>query len=301
MRRLAERQHGVVSREQARALSGSDAWVRRRLASPDWELVSRRVLRLVGTVETFEQRCIVAALDAGHDAVVQGAAAAHLWGLPGFEDAPVEVTRRRRRARRPTGDLPVHEPRLVPPHHRTTHHGVPVTTVERTVFDLCGSIREGRAERALDNALARRLTTLPALRATGQELCRRGRPGSALFRRLLADRGVDFRPVESGLEAAFLELLVSGGLPVPERQVDLGGTGWVGRVDFYFRDARLVVEVDSERFHTAALDAAADRSRDAALRAAGFEVVRVTEDEIRNRPGVAARRVGQALAARRAA
>jgi very-short-patch-repair endonuclease len=300
LRLRAEQQHGVVSREKARHAGCTDAFVRRRLRSADWESVTPRVLRLVGTAETFERRCLVAVLDAGHDAVVCGPAAAQLWALPGFDGEEIHVTRQRRRARRRTDPVPAHEPMLVPPNHRTTRDAVPVTTVERTLFDLMAAVHERRAERALDNALARKLTTLRALRSIGEELCKRGRPGSALFRRLLSDRGVDFRPVESGLEAAFLELLRGAGVPEPERQVDLGGNEWIGRVDFYFRVARLVVEIDSERFHTAALDAAADRRRDEFLRAAGFEVLRITEEEIRNRPSVVVARVEAAWAARAA-
>jgi very-short-patch-repair endonuclease len=298
LRELARRQHGVVSRRQAAAAGCSRAHLGQRLIS-DWELVTPRVLRLVGTTETFEQRCMAGVLDAGHEAVVQGPAAARIWGLPGFDREEVEVTRRRRRARRSTDPVPAHEPRSLPPHHRTVHRGVPVTTVERTVFDLMSAVRPGRAERALDNALARRLTTLRALRAVGKELCRKGRTGSALYRRLLAERGVDFRPLESGLEATFLVLVKAAGLPEPERQVDLGGSdGWIGRVDFYVRAALLILEVDSEWFHSAVLDVAADARRDGAFEAAGFEVLRITEDEIRNRPSAAVSRLRAVLAQR---
>jgi very-short-patch-repair endonuclease len=300
LRRLAEAQRGVVSREQAGQVGCTDAFVRRRLGSADWELVTPRVLRLVGTADTFEQRCLIAVLDAGHEAVVCGEAAARLWALPGFDGDAIEVTRRRRRARRRTDPVPAHEPMLVPLHHRAIKDGVPVTTVERTLFDLMSAVRAGRAERALDNALARKLTTLRALRSIGEELCKKGRPGSALFRRLLADRGVHFRPVESGLEAAFLELLRAAGLPEPERQVDLGGAEWIGRVDFFVREARLIIEVDSDRHHTSTLDVAADRRRDDAFRAAGFGVLRITEDEIRNRPAHAVARYKAALAERAA-
>jgi very-short-patch-repair endonuclease len=300
LRQLARQQHGAVSRQQAAAIGCRRAHVMQRLVS-EWELATPRVMRLVGTPETFERRCMVAVLDAGHEAVVRGPAAARIWGLPGFDDDALEVTRQRRRARRSTGPLPVHEPRLVPPHHRTVHGGVPVTTVERTVFDLMSAVRPGRAERALDNALARKLTTVAALRSIGKELCRKGRTGSALFRRLLADRGVDFRPMESGLEAIFLGLVKDAGLAEPERQVDLGGPdGWIGRVDFYVRKALLILEVDSELFHTSALDTAHDRRRDDAFRVAGFEVLRMTEDEIRNRPSAALSRLRAVLEQRAA-
>jgi len=298
LRSLAMSQHGALSRRQATEL-GADRWfVERRLRAGTWSLGTPRVLVLAGTPTTFDQRCVVAVLDGGHGAVVRGQAAARIWGLPGFSHAVVEVTRRRRRARRRTDPVASSEPRLLGPHHCTIHGGVPVTTVERTLFDLMGAVREGRAERTLDNALSRRLTTLPALQSIAAELCRKGREGSALFRQLLADRGVDFRPVESDLEATFLAALRDAGVPEPERQVDLGGDRWIGRVDFYFRNARLIVEVDSEWLHTAVLDVAADRRRDDALRAAGFEIVRITEDDIRGDAFVAARRVRRALAQR---
>ncbi|MGI9119141.1 MAG: hypothetical protein ACR2G7_03250 [Acidimicrobiales bacterium] len=100
---------------------------------------------------------MAAVLDAGGGAVVSRLAAAHLWGLPGFEPGPVDVTRARRRARRPSSLANLHEPRYLPEHHRREVEGVPVTTVARTVFDLAGCVYPKRAERALDNALSHKL------------------------------------------------------------------------------------------------------------------------------------------------
>jgi very-short-patch-repair endonuclease len=300
LRQLAGSQHGVVARAQAAALGFADVHLRRRVTAGAWEVATPRVLRMAGSQRSFEKRCVIAVLDAGHAAVVRGAAAARLWGLPGFDDPVIEVTRMRRRSRRGTRPITASEPRLLPPHHRTVHRDVPVTTAERTIFDLMGAVPAGRAERALDNALARKLTTVRALRSIGEELCRKGRPGSKLFRKLLADRGVDFRPTESGLEDAFLTLVRHAGLPEPENQVELGGEEWIGRVDFYFRDARLVVEVDSDLFHAEALDAAADRRRDEAFRGAGFAVVRITEEDLRERPSLVGSRVMVALQQRAA-
>jgi very-short-patch-repair endonuclease len=68
----------------------------------------------------------------------------------------------------------------------------------------------------------------------------------------------------------------------------------------YFRDARLVVEVDSDLFHAEALDAAADRRRDEAFRGAGFAVVRITEEDLRERPSLVGSRVMVALQQRAA-
>ncbi len=79
-----------------------------------------------------------------------------------------------------------------------------------------------------------------------------------------------------------------------DRQVELGGERWLGRVDFKDRRLPLVVEVQSERYHTALLDQQADEDRLAALRAAGFVVVPVQDTDVWSRPAEVARRVGRA-------
>ena len=53
-----------------------------------------------------------------------------------------------------------------------------MTTVARTVFDLAGIVHPLRAERALDNALSRRLCTYGQLVGVHADLARR-RAGAA--------------------------------------------------------------------------------------------------------------------------
>ncbi len=130
---------------------------------------------------------------------------------------------------------------------------------------------------------------------------KRGRPGTKTMRALLDERLIGYRPPDSGLEARLIAVLVDAGLPAPERQVELGGTEWIGRVDLYYRAERLVVEVDSDRHHTPKLDVVADERRDRALREGGFEVVRVLESDIDHCAAVAVQKVEHALRARRAA
>lgn len=152
-----------------------------------------------------------------------------------------------------------------------------MTSVARTLFDLAGRLHPGRTERALDNALSHRLVELEAIRRMTIELARHGRTGSRLMRELLVARGASYIPMGSGLEARFYVELTAAGLPLPEHQVDLGGEAWIGRVDFYYPDVRLVVEVDSDRHHTSLLDRAADARRDVALGTVGCRVLRIPE------------------------
>lgn len=296
MRRLAERQHGVVTRSQVRDLATSREALRARIGSPGWVETTPLVLTMAGAPLSFHRRCMIAVLDAGPGALVSHVTAAALWDLPGFGPSRIHVSRLRARSGRTAASAELHEPRLLPQHHGTTVHGVPVTTVARTLFDLAGDVYPARAERALDNALAHRMVSLEVLRATTIELLERGRTGSALMRRLLTDRGAGYIPPASGLEARFLALLAGAGVELPEGQVDLGDEIWVGRVDFFWRAARLVVEIDSDRYHTSALDRESDARRDTALRAAGFRVLRITEHRLREQPAEVVALVCAALA-----
>jgi very-short-patch-repair endonuclease len=60
----------------------------------------------------------------------------------------------------------------------------------------------------------------------------------------------------------------------PERQVPMSDhTGWIMNVDFLWRAARLVLEVDST-WHDGPLDRTMDREQQLRLEAAGWEVWR---------------------------
>jgi very-short-patch-repair endonuclease len=286
LRVLAERQHGVIARRQARALGASSEHLRRRIESPDWEAVSWRVLRLVGTQRTFRQRCMAAVLDAGPGAVVSYEPAATLGRLPGFWPGPMHVSRLTGRS-----PLAVVHRIGVPESHTGTIEGIPVTRPARTIFDLAAVLHPHRTERALDNALAHRLTTVRALRQVTEDLATQGRPGSALMRRLLAGRDGSYAAPESSLEARFESLVRRAGLPPLVRQREVGGDDWVGRVDYLDPDRRLIVEIDSDAHHTSLLDQAADARRDGALRRAGYAVVRLKEHEVWHQPEEVVRRL----------
>lgn len=285
LRALAERQHGVIARRQARALGASSEHLRRRVESPDWEALTSRVLWLVGARRTFRQRCMAAALDLGAGAAVSHESAAALWRLPGFPTGAMHVSRASGRSSLAT----VHRTQ-VPESHVRLFEAIPVTSPARTIFDLAGVLHPKRAERALDNALGRRLTTVPALRLVTEELAQQGRPGSALMRRLLADRAASYRAPESNLEARFESILEDAGVAVPLRQKEVGGADWIGRVDYLDPARKVVVEIDSDLHHSALLDAEGDAQRDVALAEAGYTVLRISEHDLWRRPEDVVRR-----------
>ena len=284
MRRLAEQQHGLISREQALSLGMSSDQIGARLRRGTWDRVARNVYRIPGSVPTWEQRVLAAVWAAGAGAAASRQTAAALWKLAGFERSPVEVTQPRGPSSRyPTPGL--HASRLLPAHQIRMVQAIPTTSVERTLLDLCGCIRPGRAERALDNALAMELTTVQRIGLMLAETGARGRTGTALLRGLLSVRCDDYVPPASELEALVEAVLEGAGLPLPERQQWVGGTtAPTGRVDCIYRPARVVIEADSRRHHSSWLDVQADHRRDLVLMAAGYRIVRVNWHQLIGEP-----------------
>lgn len=163
--------------------------------------------------------------------------------------------------------------------------GIPVTSVARTLLDLGAVVHPGRVERAVDTALARKLVTYDELAEVLRDLAASGRPGVRALRAALAGRSPTEAPPESELERRFRDLLRRHGLPQPERQVVLGGKEEIaGRVDCWFPQARLVVELDGRAYHSAVLDRLEDGRRDLVLLRSGRRVLRLSWQHVVERP-----------------
>jgi len=236
------------------------------------------VLRRTGAAADVEEPLMAAVLHHGDDALASHAAAAWLWGLPGFGPEHTDVVR----ARRLVGGSRPHRPRFDLERYRTVVRGVPVTTLPLTLLHLAGApdVGYGRLSRVVGTVLGRAPSLLPALDATVAELARSGRPGIRLLRTVLAEQGRAEVPL-TGLERRFERILRDAGEPPMERQVDLGGHSWIGRVDYLDRQLLLVTEIDSITFHSSRADQLRDRERDERLLAAGYrKVVRIPEEWI---------------------
>ncbi|HUF84910.1 MAG TPA: DUF559 domain-containing protein, partial [Acidimicrobiia bacterium] len=113
------------------------------------------------------------------------------------------------------------------------------------------------------------------------DLGKRGRTGTTVMRELLAERGPDYIPPDSGLEGRFHDILIRDGQRPMRRQVDVGGGNkWLGRVDFVDQDVPLIVQIDSELYHSALIDREEDDRQTRALEEAGFEVLRFTDFQV---------------------
>jgi len=294
LRELAATQHGVVSLEQMAAL-GYDGDQRRRLVDgARWVDLGSRAVGLVGAPPSAGRTASIAVLSAGAGAALGGESACAWWGMPTTLLEPVQVVRWRHRSERPPVGAQRHEPKLLPEHHVVVLEGVRTVVPARAIFELAGSRRGGaklpwwvaRVARLVDVAWAMRLVSGITLHAMFEELAKRGRPGSATMRAVLADRGVDYVPPASGLESRVVQLLERAGLPPLRRQVDVGGDRWIGRVDFRDPEVPFVLEVQSERFHASLIDQQLDGRRIEALTAAGYVVREVTDVDVWHRPHV---------------
>lgn len=281
---LAARQHSVIGREQALAQGMTVGQLGARVRRGKLEIAARGVYRVPGSVPTWEQRLLAAVLATGSDAAASRRSAAALWRIPGFRPGPVEVTQARgASARNPRPGL--HQSRYLPPEQVRVVDSIPTTSPERTILDLCGCVHRMRAERALDNSLAMDLTNVQQLGLMLACTGARGRPGTALLRRLLAVRTADYVPPASELEALVLAVTEAAGVERPDRQAWIGGTrAPVGRVDFVYRAARVVIEADSRRHHSSWLDVQADHRRDLLLAAAGWRIIRVNWHQLVEEP-----------------
>jgi hypothetical protein len=211
-----------------------------------------------------------------------GAAGSHrsagvVHELDGISAVGVEITCRRRR-RSPAEWLLVHE--SVAPFG--VHHvdGIPVTPVARTLIDLSSFIPKTHLERALEDSLRRRLTSIPSLKmALLQERGRRRAAGA--LRELILARDPNASPTDSELEVRVLQALAEAGLPPPERQHRVSGpSGFKARLDFAYPEAKIAIEADSYRWHTGRSAFVRDRGRLSVLASLEWRVVLVTWDDL---------------------
>jgi very-short-patch-repair endonuclease len=215
-----------------------------------------------------EGHWMAAVLAFGPEAVLSHASAAALWDLRRSSAGVVDVTvpgpggRARRRGIR------LHRSVTLTDDQRTIHHGIPVTTIARTLIDLADRYDRRTAERATDQAEVLTLFDLIKIRAAIE--ANPGRRGAAVMRRLLDEYEIGVGLTESELEDEFLRLCARYRIPRPDLQERLGP----GRVDFIWRDQRLVVEVDSWRWHGGRNKWESDQRRDIRLQRDGFRVAR---------------------------
>jgi putative AbiEi antitoxin of type IV toxin-antitoxin system/uncharacterized protein DUF559 len=288
---LASQQHGVVSARQLRALGLSSQAVYRRLQK-------RRLIRVhpcvyaVGHLGLSPRwRDFAAVLACGPDALLSHRSAADLWGIRRTRSARIEVTAPRGR-KGPAG-ITVHRSRVIHPEDRTAVDAITVTSVARTLVDLADVVSLPALERAINKAELLGLFDLAALERTLERLP--NRRGRGPLRRALSLFLPSAAFTRSKGERDFIRLCAKHGLPQPSANLAIAGE----EVDLIWTDARVIVEIDGRAVHGTTRAFHEDRRRDRALATRGFQVVRVTEQDLHDDAALAAEMM--ALRARRLA
>ena len=282
--RLASRQASTFARAQAHVVGFTDSSIKRRLRSGRWERVHPGVYRLAGVASSWAGEVWAGLLAAGPLAVVTHETALGLHGSSHVPPRPVTVTVPHGGHARLDGVF-VHQIDDLQPHHVVDLEGLPVSSAARAVVEGAATLGRRQLGRVLDDLVFDRRTSYPQVSICLAEVARRGKPGVAKLGFVLDERYDGAVPPGSQLERAMLEALHDAGLPPPQRQVALPGTGEIdGLVDAAYPDCRIILEADGRRWHTRVSDLARDHARDAQAARAGWQTLRFLYETIVHDP-----------------
>ncbi len=221
-------------------------------ANPPWE----------GTLVAAVKAC-------GPNAVLSHWSAGELWKIVDRLGRLPDVTVIGSGTRRHRG-IRVHRAATIPLEHRRIEHGIPVTSVAWTLLDLAATLKSLRRLRAaIRRAIGLGIVTLGQL-ALLLAQCP-GRRGAGRLRAAIARGAI---PTNSDKESQVFDLIVAGGFVPPDvnKPLIIGGRRIVP--DFRWPEARLVLELDSDAWHSDPLARADDAERQAVLEAHGETVLR---------------------------
>jgi very-short-patch-repair endonuclease len=222
---------------------------------------------------------MAAALWSAPDGLVSHATAAALWGFEGIVTDEIDVTVSARRRLR-SHHVRVHRVGDLLPADVARRGPIAVTSALRTAIDLAGVVDADVLEVAIESALRRRLFSVGQLRWRSEALMGTGRPGTRRLRDLLERR--DVGRSDSGWEVRTAQILVAAGFPSPARQHPIRVNGKViARADLAYPDARLILEYDSDEWHSGVTRRHQDAQRRNRLRALGWTVLEVTPVTLR--------------------
>jgi very-short-patch-repair endonuclease len=278
---LATDQHGIVSLSQLRGLGFSESAVHKRIAAGRLHQLHQGVYAVGHAAATPERRFLAAVIACGPRALLSHRSAAALWGLREDRRASIDVTAPNRRGRTPLG-IGAHRDRSLTAADRAQLHGIPCTTVERTLLDFAAVAPIWELRKAISEAEVLRILDHDAVRGLVKR--NRGRRGVARLRMLLDEIHPLTKRTRSEMEQRFLSMCVRAGLPQPEVNVSLQIDGRCVKPDFLWRDAHLVVEADSRRYHDTDSAFQGDRRREQRLLLAGWRVARCTWEQVEREP-----------------
>jgi very-short-patch-repair endonuclease len=284
---LARRQLGVVTFAQLIDAQIGRGVIAGRLAN-GWLHHRHRGVYLVGSpVPQPGATELAAVLACGDGALISGRSAAGLRGLARPRES-VDVTVIGRHCR-PRPGIEVTCVGQLDPRDRADVTGIPATAPARMLIDFAATATADELEAALSEARAQRLVTDAQIEAALDRA--RNRRGVARMRAILRAES-ESGYTRSKAERLMKRLLRDARLPQPVCNQPVGRYS----ADFLWAEQRLVVEVDSFKFHGHRGAFERDRRKDQALQIAGYRVIRVTWRQLNQEPLAVIAAIAAALA-----
>jgi very-short-patch-repair endonuclease len=292
--RLASERAGIFSGRDAVSLGVSRDRLRKLLAQGVIERLHPDVYRMTAVAPSARQRLHAALLWAGESAAAAGRSAAVLYRLEGVRATTPEIVLPPNiRGRLAEARVYHADPRSL---MVRTVDGIRVTGVEATIVRLGSILDEQAFEIACEDARRRHLTSVPAIDAYLDRFGKRGRPGTAATRRLLAQLD-PVHAARSTLEVMTRRLLVEHGIVDFVRELPLEWNGRTYRYDFAFPRQRVVLETNGRRWHDDAADFEHDHEKWSVPARHGYRLVFATWRKVTRTPVQMLRELTTAIAA----
>jgi very-short-patch-repair endonuclease len=277
--------HGIIADDQLRAVGITVAQRERLVEQGVLIALHRGVYRARSTPLTLEGRCLAICL-ADARAVITGAAAGRLWGvrrMPTDHTIDVRVPHAAQTLSAP--DVRLRRCNVLDPVDVVERaDGIRLVSPPRLAFDLAETLPDLDLESVIEQILDRQWCTVRTLHETGRRLCHPARPGSSRFARVLGARPAWLKPVDSHLELRLYDALRVAGVNGIERQYELAlPGGWTIHPDLAVPRLSWAIEIDHVTWHGGRIDAQRDKRNDRQARMIGWQVDRVTDDDLEHR------------------
>lgn len=290
----ANRQHGIVTRDQLRVLGLNDWAISDRIASGYLQPVFRGTFAVGHQVIGRKGWLLAGVLACDEGTVLSHGSAAELLGLwdkalPVVHVIPPDWSGRK------LSRIRWHRVRPPFPDEIKTIDGIPCTNISRTIVDMAGESGWGRLRGLVEQAAILRKLDVDEI---DRVLSRGRRRGAPRLRSILSgwrNTGEPRPRLRSRLEARLFPLLIEEGLPVPRTNVRLKLDGQTFEIDLLWERERLAIETDGEETHGTAAAFQRDRRRDQILLAAGYRTARITWEQVRDEPNAVLERITRML------
>ncbi len=264
------------------------------LRGPAYRQLFRDVYVAADLHDSIELRCDGLTLVLPKSIAFSHHTAASLFGLPVPDEDCIHVTATdpRHVPRKRLGLIP-HE--SIGESEIRLWNGRRTATPERTWLDLAHPLDRDDLVILGDAMLRRELTSTAALaEAVARSGRRRGVQAARNALPLIRPR------VDSPMETLVRLILVDAGLPCPEPNIDVYDEygGWIGRPDLQYRELKIAIQYEGDHHRTSRRQWKRDIQRDEAMSDDGWEIIRVTSDDVFYRHRLFVHRVKTKIAER---